>query len=117
MSHAELDSWIEFYNLHPFDDRHRFHRPAALLAHTIGGRDVRAMMSWLGSELQPAAPGEQPTTTRSPGQADPEKVAQAIEEVENPAPAEVNEDGWTVADLNTMASLGVKIPRRKVKEA
>lgn len=32
MPHAELVSWREFFVLYPFDDFHRFHRPAALAA-------------------------------------------------------------------------------------
>ncbi|MFC0677528.1 hypothetical protein ACFFGH_06645 [Lysobacter korlensis] len=32
MGEAEFDAWREFYRLYPFDDLHRFHRPAALMA-------------------------------------------------------------------------------------
>lgn len=37
MSPAELDTWREFYRLYPFDDHHRYHRPAALQAALVGG--------------------------------------------------------------------------------
>lgn len=50
MSHAEYVSWIEFYRRWPFDDYHRFHRPAALVAHSLGGGgedDMRKRLEWL----------------------------------------------------------------------
>lgn len=34
---AELDDWREYYRLYPFDDHHRYHRPAALIASNVGG--------------------------------------------------------------------------------
>lgn len=47
MSHAEFLSWVEFYKRWPFDDAHRFHRPAALVARSLGGGDVEKYMDWL----------------------------------------------------------------------
>jgi hypothetical protein len=31
MPDDERSSWIEFYTLYPFDDEHRYYRPAALI--------------------------------------------------------------------------------------
>jgi hypothetical protein len=40
--------WIEFYKLYPFDDYHRFYRPAALVASAIGsGTDIQTRLNWL----------------------------------------------------------------------
>lgn len=49
MTLPEYLSWIEFYKLYPFDDFHRYHRPAALVAQSLGGEDadVVAMLEWL----------------------------------------------------------------------
>lgn len=37
MTRKEFESWKEFYALRPFDDLHRYHRPAAVVAHSFGG--------------------------------------------------------------------------------
>ena len=37
MTHREFESWKRFYALRPFDDKHRYHRPAAVVAHSMGG--------------------------------------------------------------------------------
>lgn len=37
MSQAEFFSWVSFYRLFPFDDLHRFHRPAAMVAQSNCG--------------------------------------------------------------------------------
>ncbi|MDD3757705.1 MAG: hypothetical protein PHN76_06030 [Advenella sp.] len=37
MSRAEFERWQEFYLQQPFDDLHRYHRPAALMAVKMGG--------------------------------------------------------------------------------
>ena len=42
----EFEAWREFYTLFPFDDRHRYHRPAVLLA-AQKGVDVQAALDWL----------------------------------------------------------------------
>jgi hypothetical protein len=49
MSQRELQAWREFYRLYPFDDRHRFHRPAAALARAIGGQGITtaSIIEWL----------------------------------------------------------------------
>jgi len=51
MTQGEFESWMEFYSKYPFDDMHRFHMPAALVAQKMGGGDVRPMLRW----LQPGA--------------------------------------------------------------
>ena len=48
MTHREFESWKRFYNLRPFDDLHRYHRPAAVIAHSMGGGgDVGATIDML----------------------------------------------------------------------
>jgi hypothetical protein len=46
MSQVEFLSWAEFYRNEPFDDYHRFIRPAALIS-ARGGGDVSALLDWL----------------------------------------------------------------------
>lgn len=46
MTQREVESWAAFYRLHPFDDLHRFHRPAALIASALGG-DLQSRLEWL----------------------------------------------------------------------
>jgi hypothetical protein len=41
MTEDEWLRWIEFYKLQPFDDYHRFARPAALVAHSMSGAFAR----------------------------------------------------------------------------
>jgi len=53
MTRREFESWAEFYRLFPFDDRHRFHRPAALIALRAGGGDgekLRSLLGWLSPD-------------------------------------------------------------------
>lgn len=47
MTQAEALDWIEFYRLFPFDDMHRYHRPAALVARQMGGAEVSDLLEWL----------------------------------------------------------------------
>jgi hypothetical protein len=47
MPQSEFEAWIEFYRMYPFDDFHRFHRPAALVSIAIGGGDVQERLDWL----------------------------------------------------------------------
>lgn len=49
MPQVEFESWREFYRLFPFDDLHRFHRPAALVASSMGG-DLKNRLDWLQPE-------------------------------------------------------------------
>lgn len=59
MSHAEFLSWVDFYEAEPFDDFHRFHRPAALIAQSLGGGDVAEKLAWLRPEPVQAEPGDE----------------------------------------------------------
>lgn len=51
MTPAELESWRQFYLQFPFDDFHRFHRPAAFIAsaQAVKGRNeaIAAGLEWL----------------------------------------------------------------------
>lgn len=53
MSQREFRRWVEFYRNHPFDDLHRFHRPAALVSVSIAGGDVSERLEWLAPEPVP----------------------------------------------------------------
>jgi hypothetical protein len=46
MSPRELMRWRAFYEMFPFDDFHRFHRPAALISRPQDGR-VAQLLDWL----------------------------------------------------------------------
>lgn len=46
MSPGEFDEWTEFYQAQPFDDFHRYHRPAALVSASRGA-DLDAALNWL----------------------------------------------------------------------
>lgn len=54
MTQAEFQRWVSFYELYPFDDQHRYHRPAALVASRMGG-EVQTMLDWLSPEPGNAA--------------------------------------------------------------
>jgi len=53
MSAGEFDRWVRFYRAHPFDDLHRFHRPAALVSVSLSGGDVKERIEWLAPEPVP----------------------------------------------------------------
>jgi hypothetical protein len=53
MSQVEFDRWVEFYIDYPFDDMHRYHRPAALIAQSMGGGDIKDKLEWLAPEPLP----------------------------------------------------------------
>lgn len=56
MSWPELRAWREYYRDFPFDDRHRYHRPAALIASRGGGHNaLQQCLEWL--EPDPATAG------------------------------------------------------------
>lgn len=38
MPAADIDGFRAFFELYPFDDLHRYHRPAALIASAFGGK-------------------------------------------------------------------------------
>lgn len=51
MTQPEFLLWLEFYRMFPFDDLHRFHRPAALVAQSLGGGgDITAKLDWLAPD-------------------------------------------------------------------
>ncbi len=58
MSQAEFQRWFDFYQMHPFDDLHRFHRPAALIARSMSGADIENMLDWLHPQYNDAAESE-----------------------------------------------------------
>lgn len=47
MTQAEFQRWLEFYRSWPFDDLHRYHRPAALIATNAGGGQIADRLEWL----------------------------------------------------------------------
>lgn len=47
MTHAEFVSWQLYYEEAPFDDHHRYHRPAVLVAQSMGGGDAKAKLDFL----------------------------------------------------------------------
>ena len=47
MSQAEFQRWFDFYKLYPFDDLHRYHRPAALISRSMSGADIGELLEWL----------------------------------------------------------------------
>lgn len=53
MSQAEYAAWIEFYRQYPFDDYHRYYRPAALISVSMAGGDVNDRLEWLQPEVAP----------------------------------------------------------------
>jgi hypothetical protein len=50
MTQPEFLAWAEFYKLHPFDDLHRYHRPAALIGRSMSGADVEDLLDWLAPD-------------------------------------------------------------------
>lgn len=51
MTQREFEAWREFYLVSPFDDRHRFHRPAALVASMNGKKmETQDALDWLSPE-------------------------------------------------------------------
>jgi hypothetical protein len=54
MTQAEFVAWREYYRMHPFDDLHRLHRPAALIATAMGGGDVQTRLDWLAPQFEAA---------------------------------------------------------------
>jgi hypothetical protein len=53
MSQAEFDRWSQFYRDHPFDDLHRYHRPAALISVSMAGGEIQDKLNWLHPEPLP----------------------------------------------------------------
>lgn len=59
MSYVEFYDWVEFYKDFPFDDFHRYQRPAALIAAATGANGkienqaVEKILNWLQPEQIP----------------------------------------------------------------
>lgn len=51
MSQVEFERWFDFYQMHPFDDLHRFHRPAALISRSMTGANVEDLLEWLQPKI------------------------------------------------------------------
>lgn len=47
MTQAEFTDWCDFFALYPFDDFHRFHRPAALVSIGMAGGEIAERLEWL----------------------------------------------------------------------
>ena len=47
MTQVEFERWQAFYMRHPFDDHHRYHRPAVLVAQSMAGGDVKQKFEFL----------------------------------------------------------------------
>lgn len=52
MTQQEFLQWVQFYRHFPFDDLHRYHRPAALVGASMGG-NVKDKLDWLAPEPVP----------------------------------------------------------------
>lgn len=57
MPQRELQGWREFFVLYPFDDRHRYHIPAAMIAAAWGGK-YEERIEFLSPRPQPAGYSE-----------------------------------------------------------
>ena len=51
MTQREFRAWIQFYIRWPFDDLHRFHRPAALVATSMGGAPIPDLIEFLQPQV------------------------------------------------------------------
>lgn len=47
MTHREFVSWQEYFAEAPFDDHHRYHRPAVLVSQSMVGGDVKDKFAFL----------------------------------------------------------------------
>jgi hypothetical protein len=63
MTRTEFLAWVAFYELHPFDDFHRFYRPAAMTAAALGGASIAERLEWL--QPTPPPPGNYSTADLS----------------------------------------------------
>ncbi len=58
MTAGEFLDWCEFFAMYPFDDFHRYHRPAALTSIGLSGGDVSDRLEWLQPDPQMAGLSE-----------------------------------------------------------
>lgn len=54
MTRPEFLAWVEFYKRNPFDDYHRFARPAAMVAHSMSGAGLDELLAWFEKRPPPA---------------------------------------------------------------
>lgn len=47
LTRREYNDWLSYYRAYPFDDLHRYHRPAALIASRGGGAKIDDLIDWL----------------------------------------------------------------------
>jgi hypothetical protein len=47
MSQAEFADWVAFFERYPFDDRSRYVKPAALIAQSMRGGEIRPLLDYL----------------------------------------------------------------------
>ena len=53
MSEVEFESWQAYYAESPFDDMHRYHRPAAYQAASFNGADFKDVLKFLVNAYEP----------------------------------------------------------------
>lgn len=58
MTQAEFLTWIEFYKLYPFDDFHRFYRPAALISRSMAGGEIQPLLDWMQPDPRNSGMGD-----------------------------------------------------------
>ncbi len=66
MTQMEFDRWRHFYVQQPFDDLHRFHRPAALVAAAFGG-DLKGRLEFLARPIKTAEENADEATLKAFG--------------------------------------------------
>lgn len=52
MAQVEFQAWVAFYRQQPFDDLHRYHRPAAAIAASMNG-NLDCTLQYLAPEPVP----------------------------------------------------------------
>lgn len=63
MSREEFERWWHHYQDQPFDDLHRYQRPAAWLAMSMNGVEPRDSLKWLSGKRLSEASNDSDTTT------------------------------------------------------
>lgn len=53
LTQREWESWVAYYRRFPFDDLHRYHRPAALIVAAHNGRSTQDALDYLHPEPVP----------------------------------------------------------------
>ena len=61
LTDEELTYWREFYRLYPFDDLHRYHRPAALVFSGHAGKEAPTAFE---SAIETLSPKPKPKQSR-----------------------------------------------------